>query len=130
MPTLSYATHRMVMKWLRGIQTTAPTALSVGALTGVPNPDGSNVYELAGGGYQRRSITLSEEITSGGVTTSQNTTAIVFPTASANWPTVTHLGIFSNTGDLLFYGALAAPRAIQQGDALSFGVGTIQLRLK
>lgn len=73
---------------------------------------------------------MSEEVVANGVTSCSNTNAIVFPTATQNWPSATYLGVFSTQGDLLFYGPLAAARAVGQGDALAFGEGTIQLRLK
>ncbi|AXQ68578.1 hypothetical protein HOU00_gp039 [Caulobacter phage CcrPW] len=131
MPTLSYFTHRMVVQWLRGIPTTPPTGLFVGALTQAPNADGSGVIEPSGNGYARRPITLTEAVVSAGVTTTQNVADTIFPTAQGNaWPQVTYLGVFNQTGDLLAYGPLAAPRAVGVGDSLAFGAGTIQLRLK
>lgn len=131
MPTLSYFTHRMVVQWLRGIPTTPPAGLLVGALTVAPNPDGTGVIEPSGNGYGRRPILLTEAVVSAGVTTTQNTADIIFPTAQGGpWPQVTYLGLFSQTGDLLAYGPLAAPRAVGLGDSLAFGAGTIQLRLK
>jgi hypothetical protein len=130
MPVLAYTTNRMTMRWLRGIATPPPAGLFVGALRQMPSPDGSDVLEPAGGNYARQPITLSEESCVAGVTSTYNANAIVFPTASQDWPSVTHLGIFTDLGDLLVYGSLAAPRAIPLGDSLAFGESTIQLRLK
>lgn len=130
MPILTYATNRVLMRWLRGIPTAPPVGLFVGALTQAPNVDGTGVVEVSAGGYQRRALILGEEVQSAGVTSSGNDGAVIFPTATQDWPSVTHLGVFSETSDLLFYGPLAAPRAIRTGDSLAFGDGTIQLRLR
>lgn len=130
MPTLSYKTNLMVMNWLRGVASPPPTALYLGALTREPNPDGSNVLELAGGNYARRELVLEPPTQVGGITSAANLTAIVFPTASTDWQTVTHLAVFSDAGDLLLYGPLAAPRGVKAGDALAFAEGTVQLRLR
>lgn len=130
MPTLSYATHAMVVQWMRGIPTTPPASLNIGALLVAPNPDGSGISEPVTGGYNRRAVIMGAAVVSAGVTTTQNTNDVIFPTASAPWPQVTYLGLFADSGDLLAYGPLAAPRAIGLGDALAFGAGTIQLRLK
>lgn len=131
MPTLTYATHRMTMRWLRGVATTPPASLTVGLLTTAPNPDGTGVVEPSAlGGYTRRPFTLGNETVTNGVTSAVNTNAILFPTATAVWTPVTHLGIFSVEGELLVYGPLAASRSVQIGDAIAFGEGAVQLRLR
>jgi hypothetical protein len=130
MPTLSYKTNLMLMNWLRGASTPPPSALYLGALTREPSPDGSNVFELVGGNYARRELVLTPPTQAGGITSASNQSAIVFPTASVDWQTITHLAVFSDTGDLLIYGPLAAPRGVQSADALAFAEGTVQLRLR
>lgn len=130
MPILTYTTNRVLMRWLRGFPTAPPAGLFIAALTQAPNVDGTGVVEVSAGGYQRRALILGEETQTGGITAAGNASAVIFPTATADWPSVTHLGVFSDTGDLLFYGPLAAPRAIRAGDSLAFGEGTIQLRLR
>lgn len=130
MPTLTYKTNRVLMHWLRGIATPPPAGLFVAALTQSPNVDGTGVQEVAVGGYQRRPLVLGEETQAGNYTSSYNDNAIVFPTATVDWPSVTHLGVFDDTGNLLVYGPMAAPRQVKAGDTLAFGEGTIQLRLR
>lgn len=130
MPTLSYRTNKMLMDWLRGLPTPPPAALYLGALTREPSPDGADVLEVVGGNYQRRELVLGAPVQAAGVTSAANASAIVFPTASADWQTVTHLGVFSDTDDLLIYGPLAAPRGVKADDALAFAEGAVQLRLR
>jgi hypothetical protein len=130
MPTLTYQTNVALMRWLRGIATPPPAGLFVAALTQAPNIDGTGVSEVTGGSYSRRPLTLAPETQSAGIVSTSNLNAIVFPTATQDWPTVTHLGVLSDVGDLLFFGPLAAPRGVKAADTLAFGEGSIQLRLR
>jgi hypothetical protein len=130
MPTLTYRTNLMLLNWLKGVATPPPAALYLAGLTSQPNPDGSDVQELAGGAYERRELVLGPITQASGVTSASNVNAIVFPTAVLDWQTITHLGVFSDAGDLLIYGPLAAPRGLKAGDALAFAENTVQLRLR
>jgi hypothetical protein len=130
MPVLSYRTNLVTLNWLKGIPTPPPAALYLAALTQAPNPDGSNLHEVVGGAYERRELTLGPITQAAGLSSTANAGAIVFPTASLDWPTITHLGVFSDAGDLLVYGPLAAPRGLKSGDALAFAEGSIQVRLR
>jgi hypothetical protein len=60
-----------------------------------------------------------------------NDGAITFPTATGNWGTVTHFGIFdaSTSGNLLVWGALAVSKVVNTGDTASFATGELDLTL-
>lgn len=129
MANLSYFSHAVLLKWMRGVTTPVPTQLYVGMLQTQPNPDGSNVQEPAGS-YARMPVTFTTQTTLNGVTSMQNASDIVFPTASQDWPQVSWVGIFSQDGTLLVYGQAAQPRLIKASDSLGIAAGTLQIKLK
>ena len=104
---------------------TSPTTVYVGLFTTNPAEDGSGT-EVSGGSYARQS---------GSFTTSGNTAttsaAIEFPTATASWGTITHVGIYdaSSAGNLLAYAALTASKAIASGDVFRIPTGDIDITL-
>lgn len=129
MPNLAYKSHLALLNWMRGTTPTAPTQLYVGVMANSPNPDGTNVSE-PGGNYARKPVTFTTPASALGKTSMQNSNAIVFGTATQDWPQVSYLGVFDDGGALLFYGVLAAPRLIKAGDALAFSEGMVQLRMQ
>ncbi|AXQ69151.1 hypothetical protein HOU02_gp127 [Caulobacter phage CcrBL9] len=131
MPSLSYSVHAKFFNWMKGATFgTAPSSLKVALLTAAPNPDGSGIVEPVGGGYARQPLTLSPITVAEGISTVKNDNAIIFGAATAQWPAVTHLGVFGSDGTLLFYGPLAASRVCTVGDSIAFGIGAVQLRLR
>lgn len=104
---------------------TSPTTVYVGLFTSSPSEDGSGT-EVSGGSYARQS---------GSFTTTGNTAttsaAIEFPTATASWGTITHIGIYdaSSGGNLLAYAALTASKAIASGDVFRIPTGDIDITL-
>ena len=104
---------------------TSPTTVYVGLFTTNPAEDGSGT-EVSGGSYARQS---------GSFTTSGNTAttsaAIEFPTATASWGTITHVGVYdaASAGNLLAYAALTASKAIASGDVFRIPTGDIDITL-
>lgn len=103
----------------------APAAVYVGLFTSNPDEDGSGT-EVSGGSYARQagSFTVSGN-------TATTTAAIEFPTATATWGTITHIGIYdaSSAGNLLAYAALTASKAIASGDVFRIPTGDIDITL-
>lgn len=66
-----------------------------------------------------------------GAGTIANSSAITFPTATASWGTVAGVGIYdaSTAGNLIWYGALTASKAIGTGDVFQFAVGNLSLAI-
>jgi len=104
---------------------TSPTTVYVGLFTSNPDEDGSGT-EVSGGSYARQ----SGSFTVSGNTATTNA-AIEFPTATASWGTITHIGKYdaSTAGNLLAYAALTASKAIASGDVFRIPSGDIDITL-
>lgn len=121
--------------WFRG--TAMPTAagsLELALSTVTLSDDGSNIAEPAMvDGYARQVITFTVPVhTENAGTLIQNSNAIIFPTVINNsWGTIVSAAVFDAVGgNMLFEGDLVAPRNGPVGDTLSFGVGTLQFRVR
>ena len=114
---------------------TAPTTWYVGLQTASPS-DSAGGTEVSGGGYARQSVAWT--LTSGGVAQASNTSAITFPTATTDWGTVTHAGIYdaATSGNLVAYETLtkadfstANPKTVNTGDIMKLDSANIKLTL-
>ncbi|MGQ9698975.1 MAG: phage tail fiber protein [Armatimonadota bacterium] len=110
----------------RGVTYTPPTTLYVALYTSDPT-DADTGTEVSGGGYVRQTVTFTTP--SGGDV--QNTTDIVFPTATASWGTITHVGIrdAATGGNLLYYGPLSVSKTIGAGDTFKIPAGQLVISL-
>ena len=115
--SLSNTFETTVLTWLlTNSAATRPTAWYVALFTSNPAEDASGTeVSTSGTAYARQSVTFS---VSGNTAT--NTAAIEFPTATASYGTVTHVGVFdaSTAGNLIAYAALTTSKAIDTGDVL------------
>jgi hypothetical protein len=104
---------------------TSPSTVYVGLFTAAPGEAGGGT-EVSGGSYLRRTGSFS---VSGNLATT--TAAIEFPTATAPWGTVTHIGIFdaSSAGNMLAYASLTASKTIDSGDVFRIPAGDIDIYL-
>jgi len=104
---------------------TSPSAVYVGLFTSNPDEDGSGT-EVSGGSYARQAGTFS--VTGNTATT---TAAIEFPTATATWGTITHVGIYdaSSAGNLLAYASLTSSKNITSGDVFRIPTGDLDITL-
>jgi hypothetical protein len=110
---------------------TKPTVLGVALFTAAPSDSGGGT-EVSGGSYARVDVPPLDANWSGASSTSgltDNVSAITFPTATADWGTITHVGIFDATsgGNLLFHGALTASKTVTNGDTFSFAAGALDI---
>lgn len=108
-----------------GTAYTAPSTLYVALFTAAPSDSGGGT-EVSGGGYARQTITF----TTSGDTTS-NSAAVEFPTATANYGTVTHVGIYdaSSAGELMAWAALTSSKTIETGDVFRIPSGDLDITL-
>lgn len=104
---------------------TSPSAVYVALFTSNPAEDGSGT-EVSGGGYARQAGSFS---VSGNTATT--TAAIEYPTATADYGTVTHVGIYdaSTSGNLLAYAALTDSKTISSGDVFRIPTGDLDITL-
>jgi hypothetical protein len=95
---------------------TRPTAWYLALFTSNPAEDASGTeVSTSGTAYTRKAVTFT---VSGN--TASNSAEIEFPTATASFGTVTHVGVFtaSTSGTLVAYAALSASKTIDTGDVM------------
>jgi len=104
---------------------TSPTNVYVGLFTSNPDEDGSGT-EVSGGSYARQTASFT---VSGNTATTD--AVIEFPTATASWGTVSHIGVYDalTSGNLLAYAALTTSKAISSGDVFRIPTGDIDITL-
>ena len=106
---------------------TRPTAWYLALFTSNPAEDASGTeVSTSGTPYARQSATFT---VSGN--TASNSAAIEFPTATASFGTVTHVGVFdaSTGGNLIAYSALSTSKAVGTGDVFRVPSGDFDLTL-
>ena len=110
-----------------GTAYTAPATLYLSLHTANPDEDGSGAeVSTTGTAYARQTVAF----TTSGNTTS-NTSAVEYPTATANFGTVTHVGVYdaSTGGNLLCYAALTSSKTIETGDVFRVPAGDLDISL-
>jgi hypothetical protein len=126
--SLSNTFETNVLTWLlTGDAVTRPSAWYVALFTSNPDEDASGTeVSTSGTAYARQSVSFS---VSGN--TASNTAAIEFPTATASYGTVTHVGVFdaSTAGNLIAYAALTTSKAIDTGDVLRINSAELDVTL-
>jgi len=87
--------------------------------------DADTGTEVTGGSYARQLAGLSAA--SGGV--SSNAADITFPTATASWGTVTHVGLRDavTLGNLFMHSALDVSKAVGIGDTFKINAGDLDV---
>lgn len=109
---------------------TAPSNVYVALYTATPSDSGGGT-EVTGGSYARVALTNNTtnwpNASGTSPTAKSNGTTITFPTATADWGTVTSFGIFdaSTSGNLLYWSTLNANKVISNGDTATFTNGNI-----
>lgn len=113
-----------------------PTAIYIGLWTATlaDASTGATAGEVSGGSYARQQVTQLDANWNapgvGGLT--DNVNAITFPTATANWGTVTDVMIVdtaAGAGNCLFYGPLTTPKTVNSGDTFKFNAGDLDITL-
>ena len=105
---------------------TAPTTTYLALFTSDPTDAGTGT-EVSGGSYARQAISWNTP--SSGATT--NSADVTFPQATANYGTVTHIGIYdaSSAGNLLYHGSLSASKSVEQNDTFIVEAGDLSVSL-
>ncbi len=129
MAALSDYAEKLLLDWMMTAGTaTRPTSWFVALYTAAPNDAGGGT-EVAGNGYGRQAVAFEAATSPDGTTA--NTGAVSFTAAGGNWGSITHMAIFTAAtgGNMLWHGALAAARTINDSDTLTFAPGAINLTL-
>jgi len=114
----------------------APATLYLGLYTATPSDSGGGTeVSTSGTAYDRADITnnvTNFPVASGtNPTLKSNGTVISFVQATASWGTVGWWGIFdaNAAGNLLVWGPITTPKAIDTGDTASFAIGDLDITL-
>lgn len=104
---------------------TAPASVYVALFTTAPTDAGGGT-EVTGGGYAREQVVFAAAAAG----RASNTASVEYAVATADWGTVSHLGIFdaATGGNLLYHGA-ANPKTIEAGDSLRIQAGNLTITL-
>lgn len=107
---------------------TVPTNVCCALSTANPGDSGGSIAEPSGGSYARVTNNTWDVAASGATA---NTGAITFTTATGSWGTITHTALFDATsgGNMLFYGALTASKAVASGDTIAFAAGAFDITM-
>ena len=118
--------NALINATLRNTAYTSPATVYAALFTTDPTDAGSGT-EVSGGSYARTSITFGSP--SNGVTT--NSADVTFPTCTAAWGTVTHMGIYdaSTSGNLLYHTPLDASKTVDSGDIFKISSGNLSVTL-
>ena len=109
---------------------TPPTTLYVGLFTAAPSDTGGGTeISTSSTGYARQTETFAVSGTS--PTEANISSAIDFPTALADWGTITHLAVFdaSTGGNMLAFSAATTSKTVATGDILRIPSGSLAIRL-
>jgi len=122
----NYLENALINAVLRNTTYTSPATVYVSLYTTDPT-DADTGTEVSGGSYARTAVTFGSP--SNGVTT--NSADVTFPTATASWGTVTHIGIHdaSTSGNLLFHTPLDTAKTIDDNDIFRIETGNLSVTL-
>jgi hypothetical protein len=121
----NYAENKVLDHVLGTTAYTAPTVY-LALFTSDPT-DASTGTEVSGGAYARQTIAFNASVNGA----SANTSDVLFPTATASWGTITHIGLYdaSTAGNMLWHGALSASKAIGTDDQFKLGSGRLSISI-
>jgi len=122
----NFLENALINATLRNTTYTSPATVYVSLYTSDPT-DADSGTEVSGGSYARTAVTF--DAPSNGVT--QNSADVTFPTATASWGTVSHIGVHdaSTSGNLLFHTPLDTAKTIDSGDIFKIETGNLTVTL-
>ena len=122
----NYLENKVLDYVLRDQADWAPAAVYLSLHTADPTDAGTGA-ECSGGSYARQAITFNAAHATAG--TIDNSSVEEFTNMPAC--TVTHIGIWdaASSGNLLFYGAVTASKAVGAGDTISLSAGSLDITL-
>lgn len=122
----NYLENALINGTLRATTYTAPTTVYVALFLSDPGEDASGT-EVSGNGYARQSATFAAPSNGAAATNAD----VQFPQATGTQGTITHFAIFDalTSGNMLYYGALAASKTIEIGDVFKIASGGLTVTL-
>ena len=122
----NFLENALINATLRNTTYTSPATVYVALFTTDPTDAGTGT-QVTGGSYARQAASFAAP-SDGASTTNAD---ITFPTATANWGTVTHFGLYDaiTGGNLLYHGARNNSKNIQTGDILQIEAGNLTVTL-
>ena len=124
----NYLENALIDAVLRNTTYTSPATVYVSLYTSNPtDADSGTEVSTSGTAYARQAVTFGAP--SNGVST--NSADVTFPTATASFGTVTHIGIHdaSTSGNLLFHTPLDTSKTIDSGDIFKITTGNLSVTL-
>ncbi len=87
---------------------------------------GTLTQEASGGAYARVQVTAWDAASNGAT---QNTGALTFPTATADWGGISGVIIsdHASAGNVLLHGSLTSARDVKDGDVFKFNAGDLDV---
>jgi len=122
-----YLENKIIDHMLRNQSYTPPATIYLALFTTAPGDAGGGT-EVSGGSYARQAVTLSAA--SGGA--SENSADITFPTATADWGTVTHVALMDalTGGNMLMHTPLDASKTVNDGDTFKINAGDLDVTVE
>ena len=142
-----YLENKLIDHLLRTATFSQPSVIAIALCTAAPTgaDTGATIDEVANAnGYTRKALNPSNSnwaATQGGTSgassgtdgITSNAIDIEFDAASGSWGTITHIAVCDSAtwgaGNLLFYGALSAPTAVDGGDQVTVDAGSLTLTI-
>jgi len=121
-----YLENKIIDHMLRNQAYTPPATVYL-ALYTTATSDAGGGTEVSGGASARQAVSLSEA--SGGA--SENSADITFPTATADWGTVTHVALMDalSGGNMLMHTPLDASKTVNNGDTFKISAGDLDVNV-
>ena len=121
----NYIEGKIIDHMLRNQSYTPAATIYLALFTAAPGEAGGGT-EVSGGSYARQAVTLTA---ASGAGASENSADITFPTATADWGTITYCALMdaSTSGNMLMYTALDASKTVNNGDTLKFSAGDLDI---
>ena len=126
----NYLENALVNHVLRNTALTTPgTSIYVGLIKFYESSKleaGTLTQEASSGAYARVQVTAWDAPSNGAT---QNTSAVTFPTATADWGMVAGVIIAdaATSGNVLLHGTLTAARDVKNGDVFKFNAGDLDI---
>lgn len=126
----NYLENQLLGHTFGGTTFTKPATLRLALFTAAPGEAGGGTeVSTTGTGYARQAASFT--VTSGNPSTATTSASIEFPTATADYGTVTHVAIFdaATGGNMLAFSALATSKTITTGDIFRITAGNLTFTL-